>query len=121
MWANLSDYRVDDQHAAWTKMAFLKDALKQHPHAKWVWSLDFDVVIMNPILDLGEYILNPEAMTKTLLKDRLFTLTHLGQEENQALDLPSDSNPHDINLLISHDRNKVNAGSLFLLNSKWAD
>ena len=42
MWANLSDYRVDDQHAAWTKMAFLKDALKQHPHAKWVWSLDFD-------------------------------------------------------------------------------
>ena len=121
MWANLSDYRVEDQHAAWTKMAFLKDALEQHPNAKWVWWLDFDAVIMNPILDLGEYILNPEAMTQKLLKDRLFPLTHLGQEENEALDLPADPNPHNINLLISHDRNRVNAGSLFLLNSKWAD
>jgi hypothetical protein len=121
MFANLSEYRLNDQHAAWTKMAFLTHAFNQYPEAEWIWWLDFDALIMNPFLDLCEYILNPEAMFSKLMKDQKFPLTHLGQDEDEVLVLPADPDPNDINLLISHDQNGLNAGSFFLRRGKWTD
>jgi galactosyl transferase GMA12/MNN10 family len=76
---------------------------------------------MNPFIDLGEYILNPEAMFSKLLKDRQFPLTHLGQDDNEALVLTANPDPNDINLLISHDQNGLNAGSFFLRKGRWTD
>jgi hypothetical protein len=68
MWANLSEYRLNDAHAVWSKISAL-DAFQSYPDAKWIFWLDFDVIIMRPTIDLGEYILNPDIMFSKLLKD----------------------------------------------------
>jgi hypothetical protein len=121
MWANLSDYRVEDAHAVWAKVSVLLEAFKQHPEAKWIWWLDFDAVIMTPTVDLGEHILNPDAMFSKLLKGEKFPIVHLGQSEKEELKLPLHPDPNEINLLISHDQNGLNAGSFFLRRNTWTE
>jgi hypothetical protein len=121
MWANLSDYRVEGVHAVWSKISVLLDAFKQHPEAEWIWWLDFDAVIMTPTVDLGEYILNPDAMFSKLLKGQTFPIRHLGQGGKEGLVLPSHPDVDQINLLISHDQNGLNAGSFFLRRNKWTE
>lgn len=74
MWANLSEYRISNAHAVWSKILVLVDAFDQYPNAEWIWWLDFDAVIMTPTIELGEYILNPDAMFSKLLKDQAFPL-----------------------------------------------
>jgi hypothetical protein len=119
MWCNLSEYRVKDEEAVWTKTAVLVDAMNRYPNAKWIWWLDFDAVIMTPTIDLGKHILNPDAMFSNLLKDRTFPIMHLGQSVSEQLVLPSAPDPNEINFLISHDQNGLNAGSFFLRNNEW--
>ena|SRR5271170_2258287 len=119
MWCNLSEYRVKDEHAVWAKTSVLVDAINRYPDAQWIWWLDFDAVIMTPTIDLGKHILNPDAMFPNLLKDRTFPIMHLGQSVSEQLVLPSNPDPDEINFLISHDQNGLNAGSFFLRINEW--
>jgi len=121
MWANLSEYRVKGEHAVWTKMSVLVDTIKRYPEAKWIWWLDFDAVIMSPTIDLGEYILNPDAMYSKLLKGQKFPIMHLGQHVAGSLVLPANPDPANVNLLIAHDQNGLNAGSFFLRRTEWTE
>ena len=119
MWVNLSEYRVKDEHAVWTKMSVLQDAVNRYPDAKWIWWLDFDAVVMAPNIELGEHILNSDVMYSKMLKDRTFPIMHLGQSLAEDYVLPAHPDPNSVNLLISHDQNGLNAGSFFLRSNEW--
>jgi len=99
----------------------LIDCYNRFPDAKWIWWLDFDALIMSPTLDLGQYLLNPDAMHEKVMKNRKFPISHLGQSIDESWELPADPDTNEINLLISHDQNGLNAGSLFLRRNRWTE
>ena len=120
MWANLSEYRINDAETGSSKISVLVDAFKQYPRAEWMWWLEFDAVIMTPTMELREHILNPNAMFSKVLKDQMFPPLRAGHRRKELI-FPLRPDPNQINLLISYDQNGLNTRSFFLRRTYWTE
>jgi galactosyl transferase GMA12/MNN10 family len=56
-----------EKHPVWSKVPAILEAMNSHPSAEWIWWLDMDALIMNPRLDLFDYLLNPDVLQRRLL------------------------------------------------------
>jgi len=68
MTVDLSAYLITHAtHPVWGKLPAILDAFKRYPEAEWVWWLDMDAIIMNPEIDLFEYLLHPAVLQRKLV------------------------------------------------------
>jgi len=103
----------------WSKIPVLVDAFKRFPHAKWLWWLDFDAIIMSPKVDLTSLVLGAKSMYSVLRKGEDYRIR--GKEREGVYHTPANPSVDDIHLLISGDHNGINAGSFFLRRSDWTE
>jgi hypothetical protein len=105
----------------WAKLTILAEAFEKYPDAQWLWWLDFDALIMTPSIDLGRHLLNYDVMNTKIWRGTRCYLPFLKTGGPGAYDIPENIEAEDINMIISTDRNGINAGSLFLRRGLWSE
>jgi hypothetical protein len=61
---DLSKY--ESQNHPCDKILAVRETKKKFKDSKWVWWLDEDAIIMNPSVDLGQHVLNPDVLIKKI-------------------------------------------------------
>lgn len=62
------------ERSKWMRIFCLRAAMFAFPDAKWFWYLDQNALIMNKKIDLIDYLLRPEALDSTILKEQPIVL-----------------------------------------------
>jgi len=113
---NISKYDIGDAQPVWAKLPAIVETFNLHPHAKWVWWLDLDAIIMSPAIDLRTHLLSFEALTKNILLD--FDMNKPGGGLS-GVKTPKTFDPNKIDLIVSQDQNGLNAGSFLIRRSEF--
>lgn len=99
----------------WEKTDILRQTMREYPDAEWFWWLDLYTFIMEPDINLEDYLLdNVENKTYRSLDD--FNPLNLGTEVPY---LDTSSSPVD--MILAQDCGGFNLGSFFLRRSEWSD
>ena len=70
MAVNLSKYAISETASpVWAKLPAILDAFERYPDAEWIWWLDMDAIIMTPDIELYQFILSPQALQRSMVKD----------------------------------------------------
>jgi galactosyl transferase GMA12/MNN10 family len=122
VWANFSEYAIEGQELVWAKMTIMSQAFQKFPDAQWLWWLDFDALIMTPSIELGTHLLNHDVMNTKISRGVPFYLRFLKSGRRPKIyNIPEDFDAEDVNMIVSTDRNGINAGSLFLQRGLWSE
>lgn len=70
----VQEFKDDYSHSfsgksSWAKIPLCRAALLAFPTAKYFWYLDETALIMNPLVDLEESLLNPKSLGSLMIKD----------------------------------------------------
>ncbi|QPG77120.1 alpha-1,6-mannosyltransferase [Brettanomyces nanus] len=99
----------------WEKVDILKQTMRQFPDAEWFWWLDLYTFIMEPEVDLEQYLLDH-------VEDKTYrTLDHFNPL-NIEKDLPYvDTRKEPVDLVLAQDCGGFNLGSFFVRRSPWSE
>ncbi|CAA93893.1 Alpha-1,2-galactosyltransferase gmh3 [Schizosaccharomyces pombe] len=101
----------------WAKMPAIIQTMNKHPHAKWIWWLDQDALILNTELSIQEHILSPDVLVEKLMKNEPMISPFSADLERLTPSSYTVDSARSLGLLISQDLNGLNAGSFFVRRS----
>src|SRR5579862_3954943 len=126
---NSTDYGMySPNERTWVKLAALRDAMAQYPHAEWFWYLDQatsfplqtdgqNAIIMNPSIPLHTHYLSPASLLALPLRD-----VPVFPPDNTIRTPSLRAQPiSQIGLILSHGGGILHTGSIILRRGDYAN
>lgn len=99
----------------WEKADILKQTMRQYPDAEWFWWLDLYTFIMEPDVDLYEYLLD-RVENKTYR-----TVDHFNPLKIETEIPYEETSISPVDLVLAEDCGGFNLGSFFIRKSEWSE
>ncbi|KAI0440979.1 galactosyl transferase GMA12/MNN10 family-domain-containing protein [Xylaria telfairii] len=112
--AKASDYDLSGAPASWSKVVAMRHALAKFPDCKYIWYLDQHALIMNPHSKVEEHVMGAQRLEDMMLKD------HSVVPPESIIKTFSHLKAHDIDFVITQDKDDLATSSLVLRNGEWA-
>ncbi|KAK0635011.1 galactosyl transferase GMA12/MNN10 family-domain-containing protein [Bombardia bombarda] len=112
--AKVGEYELKGAPASWTSVVATRHALAKFPDAGYLWYLDQNSFVMNPLLRIEEHVMKPARLEELMIKDRpvvppdsiIKTFGHLKGQ--------------DVDFVLTQDKDGLSTGSFVLRNGDWA-
>lgn len=99
----------------WEKADILKQTMREYPDAEWFWWLDMYTFIMEPELNLDDYLF------KNIEQTAYRSVAHFNPLD-LTVDIPYvDTKDAEVNMILAQDCGGFNLGSFFLRRSNWTE
>ncbi len=92
----------------------MRDALTKYPDASYFWYLDQDAFIMNPSVPVHEQVMSDAKFEEVMIKDHPFV------PPDSIIKAFAHLRGHDVDLVITQDKEGLSSGSFLLRNSEWS-
>jgi mannan polymerase II complex MNN11 subunit len=109
------DYTISYNHnPSWAKVSLCRAAMLAFPTAKYFWYLDETALIMNPLLNLEEHILEPKALGPEMIKDVPVV------SNSDIIRTYKYTKPEQVQFILSQDDQGFNTVSFIFRNSEYS-
>jgi mannan polymerase II complex MNN10 subunit len=99
----------------WEKADIIKQTMREYPNAEWFWWLDMYTFIMEPEINLYDYLL------KDIEKNAYRSLSYFNPLKISVDSPYVNTKDNPVNLIVSQDCGGFNLGSFFIRRSEWSD
>lgn len=107
---NSVKFMKKSEEAKWARIFALRAAMFAFPKAKWFWYLDQDSLIMNPTINLKQYLLLPEALSPVMLREKSII------PPDGLIKTYKNSNAEDMRIIITQSDSKLETYSFLVKN-----
>ena len=104
------DELSSSERLKWMRIFCMRAAMFAFPDAKWFWYLDQNALIMNKKIDLIDYLLRPEALDSTILREQPIVLLDLRIKTSKKAKAES------LALLLTQSDSKIESYSFLVKN-----
>lgn len=104
------DELSSNERLKWMRIFCMRAAMFAFPDAKWFWYLDQNALIMDKKIDLIDYLLRPEALDSTILREQPIVLLDLRIKTSRKAKAES------LALLLTQSDSKIESYSFLVKN-----
>ncbi|KAK3683659.1 galactosyl transferase GMA12/MNN10 family-domain-containing protein [Podospora appendiculata] len=112
--AKASDYELKGAPPSWASVVATRHALTLFPDCYFVWYLDQNSFVMNPLLRIEDHVMKASRLEALMIKDQpvvppdsiIKTFSHLKGQ--------------DVDFVLTQDKEGLSTGSFVLRNGEWA-
>jgi len=92
----------------------MRHALTKYPDASYIWFLDMDGFLMNPLLTVEDHLMHPQTIEENMIRD------HPVVPPDSIIKTFAHLQGGDVDLMVTQDKEGLSIGSLIVRNSVWA-
>ena len=114
LFANVGDYELAGAPGSWTKVPAVRHALTKFPDCTYVWYLEHDAFLMNPVLKLEDHVMRPSTLESLMIKD------HPVVPPDSIIKTFAHLKGQDVDFVLTQDHDGLVLGSFVVRNGDWA-
>lgn len=104
----------DRERSKWARLFCLRAAMFAFPHTEWFWYVDEDALIMKKDLDIGSYLLTPDALNAAMLRNQPIV------PPTGIIKTSQDTRPENVKFIFTQLKEKIETGSFLVKNDPIA-